>query len=53
MTYPLFDLQKIARKNILELSPYRCARDVSHTIYLISLMSSVITRHVVCDLTLT
>ena len=25
----LFDLQKIARKNILELVPYRCARDVS------------------------
>jgi hypothetical protein len=24
----LFDLQKIARKNILELVPYRCARDV-------------------------
>lgn len=23
-----FDLSKAARKNILELTPYRCARDV-------------------------
>lgn len=33
-----FDLQKVARKNILELTPYRCARDVrrilEQTIYL-------------------
>lgn len=25
-----FDLQEVARANILELVPYRCARDVSH-----------------------
>lgn len=29
-----FDLQKVARKNILELLPYRCARDVINNIIL-------------------
>jgi len=30
MEFGTFNLNAVARKNILELVPYRCARDVNH-----------------------